>query len=118
MRDVARVLVVDHGRVLAVAHGGDFSRCGIPGGGVDPGERPWDAAARELWEETGLRVLELCEVVVVEEHDRRTFVYAGCVHGALRPSDEGVPFWAEPAMLTAGVYGPFHEEVFAATGTP
>ncbi|SOD60937.1 ADP-ribose pyrophosphatase YjhB, NUDIX family [Streptomyces zhaozhouensis] len=28
----------------------------LPGGGIDPGESPREAAARELWEETGHRV--------------------------------------------------------------
>jgi len=27
-----------------------------PGGHIDPGETPWDAARREAWEETGLQV--------------------------------------------------------------
>jgi 8-oxo-dGTP pyrophosphatase MutT (NUDIX family) len=40
-------------RVLLVAHG-DTGRWVAPGGSIEPGETPADAAARELWEETGL----------------------------------------------------------------
>lgn len=30
----------------------------MPQGGVDPGEDPWEAALRELWEETSIRSVE------------------------------------------------------------
>jgi len=39
-----------------------------PGGGLEPGESFEDGAIRELWEETGLRVLELGPCVWHREH--------------------------------------------------
>ncbi|MBC2876277.1 MULTISPECIES: NUDIX hydrolase [Streptomyces] len=44
----------DDGRVLLLLH----ARAGVwtlPGGRVEPGETPKEAAVREVWEETGLR---------------------------------------------------------------
>ena len=58
-RRAGRVLLVDSaGRVLLL-HGGDPARPGhrwwfTPGGGLEEGETPAEAAARELFEETGL----------------------------------------------------------------
>ncbi|PVY97306.1 NUDIX hydrolase [Actinomycetospora cinnamomea] len=60
-QDAVRVVVVDgEGRVL-LFQGVDPVRPAetfwfAPGGGVDPGEEPWEAAARTLGEETGLAV--------------------------------------------------------------
>jgi 8-oxo-dGTP pyrophosphatase MutT (NUDIX family) len=60
-RRAARVLLVDRvGRTLLL-HGGDPARPGrrwwfTPGGGLQGAETPAEGAARELFEETGLRV--------------------------------------------------------------
>jgi 8-oxo-dGTP pyrophosphatase MutT (NUDIX family) len=50
---VTCVVFDDHDRVLLVEHG-DTGRWVAPGGSIEPGEVPADAAVRELWEETGL----------------------------------------------------------------
>lgn len=59
-RSAVRVVVTDGERVLMFTDsdpGIPGSRWWItPGGGIDPGERPLQAAVRELAEETGLRV--------------------------------------------------------------
>ncbi len=47
-----------------------------PGGGIDPGESPAQAAVREVREETGLDVLLGADAVVVHE-DRRQWSYGG-----------------------------------------
>jgi 8-oxo-dGTP pyrophosphatase MutT (NUDIX family) len=61
-RRAARVLLVDALQRVLLFHGCDPADASAgdwwftPGGGLDPGETPAEGAARELAEETGLRV--------------------------------------------------------------
>jgi 8-oxo-dGTP diphosphatase len=52
----AVVLLDDDGRVLLVLQNYGQRLWGIPGGAIEPGESPQDAAVREAKEETGLDV--------------------------------------------------------------
>ena len=54
MPSVACMIRDDEGRMLLVRH--VEGRWMLPGGVVDPGERPADAARRECWEEAGIVV--------------------------------------------------------------
>ena len=59
-RRAGRVLLVDRAGRALLLHGGDPARPGerwwfTPGGGLSGAENPAEGAARELWEETGLR---------------------------------------------------------------
>ncbi|MEV4638540.1 NUDIX domain-containing protein [Actinoplanes sp. NPDC049548] len=60
-RRAARVLLIDADERALLLRGGDPARAGTrwwftPGGGLGEGETPAQGAARELYEETGLRV--------------------------------------------------------------
>lgn len=61
-------------RVLLVRHA-DGNVWTTPGGMIEPGETPADAAVRETWEETGL-VVELTRIVGVFGGDLCTSTYA------------------------------------------
>ncbi len=51
------MLITDEqGRVLLVRHNYGLRRWSVPGGVVEPGESPEDAAVREAWEEIGVQV--------------------------------------------------------------
>ena len=52
--DDGRILLIDHYRVFTDTRGWE-----CPAGKIDPGETPVQAAARELWEETGHRAAAL-----------------------------------------------------------
>ena len=61
IRLAARVILVDETGCVLLLHGWDPARPGsswwlTPGGGLDPGESPAQAAVREVHEETGLRL--------------------------------------------------------------
>jgi 8-oxo-dGTP pyrophosphatase MutT (NUDIX family) len=57
----AHVLVIDPQERVLLLHGRGLGPAGywvLPGGGVEPGETPVQAAIREVWQETGLRLSE------------------------------------------------------------
>jgi 8-oxo-dGTP pyrophosphatase MutT (NUDIX family) len=85
------------GRVL-LAHHVETDRWGLPGGTIEPGETPADAAVREAWEETQLhvRLTRLVgvfggphHVVQYRNGDRASYVIcafeAAIAHGRVQP---------------------------------
>jgi 8-oxo-dGTP pyrophosphatase MutT (NUDIX family) len=80
-RTAARVLLVDADQCVLLMHerrdiGSERSHWITPGGGVEDGESLVQAAVRELYEETGLR-LELDPAAVPLMSDRVSFQMAG-----------------------------------------
>lgn len=69
----------------------------VPAGSIEPGERPVDAAERELFEETGLRARRLQRLGNVSTNDGgvcAVFLALG-IRGRLRGSEEGFSLWVD-----------------------
>ena len=49
------IILDSHKRIL-LNHRRDYDIWDLPGGGIEPGESPWDGVVREVKEETGLKV--------------------------------------------------------------
>lgn len=99
-------------RVLAVSRGADLSDMNMPGGGVELGEDPKDAASRELWEETGIIAHELFPVFSKKSNGKIVTVFKVVSYGGkLKASHEGKPEWVEPSVLLGSSCGSFFKEM-------
>lgn len=96
------------GKVLAVARNGDDNDLNLPGGSIEPGETPEEAARRELWEETGMIATDLIELYRGQARTRLAIVYqANDASGILRGSSEGKALWVDPIKMLNSTFGSF-----------
>ena len=91
----ATAVVAREGSVLLIRRGNQpgYGRWSMPGGYVDRGEVVEEAAAREVWEETGLRVEIECLVGLFSERGHPVMVAAFAareVGGTLAAGDEAL----------------------------
>lgn len=90
------VVVDDAGRILLVQRGKEPAkgRWTVPGGHVEPGERPPDGAVREALEETGLELRVIRELWTIHAPAGEGRVYEASYHlaelvgGELRAGDD------------------------------
>lgn len=108
----AVIYVTKGNKVLAVSRGSDLSDLNMPGGRVEPGEDPEDAAVRELWEETGLKADEIYPIYTrVNKGYLVTAFRVPNFHGKLSSSDEGTPSWEDSETLKCGRFGEYFADM-------
>ena len=115
LQKAAVCLVVNNGKVLAVSRGDDVTNLNMPGGTVELGEDPQDAAVRELWEETGIKANEIYPVFSKISNGRLVTTFrVRSYSGSLKHSSEGFASWEDPKVLLNSQYGDYFREVLKA----
>jgi 8-oxo-dGTP diphosphatase len=95
IRVAAYAVIVDEERRILLAHWNEHGHSGwtLPGGGLEDGEDPADAAVREVWEETGFDV-ELDGLLGINSH---------VVSGEQRVNASGRPLHSIRIVYTAHI---------------
>ena len=122
--DAAAVIVFDrYGRVLLLQRGRTAPwrplEWNLPGGVIDPGETPKQAAVREAQEEANITPVRLCSVGVWAHWEGwvlEVFV-ARSYRGRVKASWESERYaWVNPRKLSSLTLVPFvHDAIMAAT---
>ena len=125
MKQAAVMLIINpKGLVLSVSRRYDKTKFGLPGGKVDPGEEPWQAAVRETMEETSIITrdpkLIFERVEPPGTPDGKPFYtyayYAPDWIGNPKNSEEGIVEWLTVADLigTSGAFPEYNKLTFNA----
>jgi len=105
------------GKILAVTRnietmGPNPTNLNMPGGMVDPGETAEDAAARELFEETGIIAHKLVPIYAEVSGGKYVTAFkAVSWSGDVKSSWEGEASWQEPPALLKSTFGSFFRKV-------
>lgn len=114
----ACALIKYEGKILAVSRRDDPTKWGLPGGKVNPGESPYDAAVRETEEETGVLILQMQLVFTAQCKGYKTSVFGVKEYRGMyfRRRGEGLVQWVDPLLLLAGPFGTYNRKLFKKVG--
>lgn len=112
MKESAQVVLINEdGLILAVSRKDNHEDFGLPGGKVDPGETPEQAAIRETKEETGLEIYDLQLVFAMFKNGYMGYTYLAKYSGEINHNEPHVVKWDSFYKITQGSFGKFNQLV-------
>ena len=115
-RAVCVLIQLPNSKILAVTRGSNLTALGLPGGSCKLGENIRDAAIRELFEETGLVLIDPSPIYDGDFDGRHVWAFSGSFRGTIQHSDEGQVVEATPEEILAGPFGDYNRRIFEAIG--
>jgi 8-oxo-dGTP pyrophosphatase MutT (NUDIX family) len=106
----------DDGKILAVSRPNDPEAFGLPGGHIELGETPEEAAVREVLEETGIDIFNLKEVYSTYDNQELVNCFIADFVGKPIQKESGVVKWVDPEVLINGPFGGYNLELFVLLG--
>ncbi len=114
----------ENGEILAVSRKDDKEDFGLPGGKVEPGETPVEAALRELNEETGYQIVDPRYINMIyhrQDPDGKLTVTYEVPFGALKKvkntTEDAVVAWIKPDTLARGkAFGEYNRGLLKTVG--
>lgn len=112
-KQAACVLLQNGEKFLGVTRRYTINDWGLPGGKVDPGETPQQAAIREVREETGLKITNLRLLETSIDRNYEISLFSADYEGEIEPERFCLVDWIDPKLLKEGTFGDYNRRVLS-----
>lgn len=112
LKKAVAAVLFKNGKILAVSRKTDSRDFGLPGGKVDEGEDLYQAISREVYEETGITILNFYPIFTRKDDEYKTvtfFVESWLGHS--QKMEKGNVSWVEYNKIENGSFGKYNSQL-------